>query len=84
MVPLVGCGLEAWADPQLAVLFLRVYLEKCWYIRDVETFYLVAQDVPANWEDRTKANAFIAEMGRIWMDGWNALLGEPEEDQHDY
>jgi hypothetical protein len=68
-MPLVGRGLEAWADQQLAVLFLRVYLEKCWYIHDAGTFCLVAQDFPANWEDRMKANAFIAEMGRMY-DAW--------------
>ena len=77
LAPLIGIGLEAWADPILAARFTHRYF--CFHLR-VHSTALMAKTWSDRWEDRAKANAFIAEIARIW----NASLGEPEEDQRAY
>ena len=65
---IVGAGLEAWADQQLAATFTRdcLYYTTSLHAR-VDTNLLVpyARAWSARWEDRTKAGAFVAAMGRI-------------------
>ena len=76
--PLIGAGLEAWADQQLAATFTRDFLDYSTE-RDarVDTNLLdsTARAWSARWEDRTKAGAFMAEMGRIWHAHWS----DPDE-----
>ena len=66
--PLIGAGLEAWADQQLAATFTRDFLDYSTE-RDarVDTNLLdsTARAWSARWEDRTKAGAFMAAMGPI-------------------
>ena len=66
--PLIGAGLEAWTDQQLAATFTRDFLDYSTE-RDarVDTNLLdsTARAWSARWEDRTKAGAFVAAMGRI-------------------
>ena len=66
--PLIGAGLEAWTDQQLAATFTRDFLDYSTE-RDarVDTNLLdsTARAWSARWEDRTKAGAFMAAMGPI-------------------
>ena len=66
--PLIGAGLEAWADQQLAATFTRdcLYYSTSLNARvDTQLLELYARAWSARWEDRTKADAFVAAMGRI-------------------
>ena len=65
--PLIGAGLEAWADQQLAATFTRECLDFSivLYFEDVRILDTTARTWSENWEDRTKAGAFVAAMGRI-------------------
>ncbi len=65
---IVGAGLEAWADQQLAATFTRdcLYYSTSLNARvDTHLLELYARAWSARWEDRTKADAFVAAMGRI-------------------
>ena len=67
-MPLIGAGLEAWADQQLAATFTRdcLYYSTSLNTRvDTNSLELYARAWSARWEDRTKADAFVAAMGRI-------------------
>ena len=67
-MPLIGAGLEAWADQQLAATFTRdcLYYSTSLNARvDTNLLELYARAWSARWEDRTKADAFVAAMGRI-------------------
>ena len=64
--PLVGRGLGAWSDPKLAAVFTRHYLLHYGHGNDIEMHDTTARAWSDDWEDRTKANAFIAEIARIW------------------
>ena len=66
--PRIGAGLEAWADQQLAATFTRdcLYYSTSLNARvDTHLLELYARAWSARWEDRTKADAFVAAMGRI-------------------
>ena len=66
--PLIGAGLEAWADQQLAATFTRdcLYYTTSLNARvDTNLLEAHARTWSARWEDRTKAGAFVAAMGRI-------------------
>ena len=66
--PRIGAGLEAWADQQLAATFTRdcLYYSTSLNTRvDTNLLELYARAWSARWEDRTKADAFVAAMGRI-------------------
>ena len=65
---IVGAGLEAWADQQLAATFTRdcLYYTTSLHSRvDTNLLEPYARAWSARWEDRTKADAFVAAMGRI-------------------
>ena len=65
---IVGAGLEAWADQQLAATFTRdcLYYSTSLNARvDTNLLGAYARTWSARWEDRTKAGAFVAAMGRI-------------------
>ena len=65
---IVGAGLEAWADQQLAATFTRdcLYYTTSLHARvDTNLLEPYARAWSARWEDRTKADAFVAAMGRI-------------------
>ena len=69
--PLIGAGLEAWADQQLAATFTRdcLYYSTSLNARvDTNLLGAYARTWSARWEDRTKAGAFVAAMGRIRED----------------
>ena len=55
--PLIGIGLEAWADPILAARFTHQYL--CFNLRAHST-EIMAETWSDRWEDRAKAGAFVA------------------------
>ena len=66
--PRIGVGLEAWSDQQLAATFTRdcLYYSTSLNARvDTNLLELYARAWSARWEDRTKADAFVAAMGRI-------------------
>ena len=70
-MPLIGAGLEAWADQQLAATFTRdcLYYSTSLNARvDTNLLEAYARTWSARWEDRTKAGAFVAAMGRIRED----------------
>ena len=77
--PLVGYGLEAWSDPKLAARFAHRfhvrYGHTSGYANEMEMYFGGAALWSADWVDRTKAGAFMAEMGRIW----NAHWSDPDE-----
>ena len=65
---MVGRGLEAWSDPKLAARFTRDYLAKyadLWSVYDNDTHRHDTYAWASNWQDVTKADAFIAEMEQI-------------------
>ena len=65
---IVGAGLEAWADQQLAATFTRdcLYYSTSLNARvDTNLLGAYARTWSARWKDRTKADAFVAAMGRI-------------------
>ena len=65
---IVGAGLEAWADQQLAATFTRdclYYTTRLHSRVDTNLLEPYARAWSARWEDRTKAGAFVAAMGRI-------------------
>ena len=65
---IVGAGLEAWADQQLAATFTRDFLDYSTEPDarvDANLLDSTARAWSARWEDRTKADAFVAAMGRI-------------------
>ena len=62
----MGRGLGTWSDPKLAARFTREYLVYYGHRNNIEMHDTTARAWSDDWEDRTKANAFIAEMGRIW------------------
>ena len=69
--PRIGAGLEAWADQQLAATFTRdcLYYSTSLNARvDTNLLGAYARTWSARWEDRTKAGAFVAAMGRIRED----------------
>ena len=45
------------------------------YTNEMEMYFGGAALWSANWKDRTKAGAFMAEMGRIWQASWS----DPDE-----
>lgn len=57
---LIGAGLESWADPKLAAQLMDEIYEYRTH-RLVET----AHTWSANWQDRDKARAFVAETEKI-------------------
>ena len=66
--PRIGAGLEAWADQQLAATFTRdcLYYSTSLNARvDTNLLGAYARTWSARWEDRTKADAFVAAMDRI-------------------
>ena len=77
--PLVGRGLGTWSDPKLAARFARKfhvrYGYSSGYANEMEMYFGGAALWSANWVNRTKAGAFMAEMGRIW----NAHWSDPDE-----
>ena len=78
--PRIGAGLEAWADQQLAATFTRdcLYYSTSLNARvDTNLLEAYARTWSARWEDRTKADAFVAAMGRIRED----MLRQYEDDQ---
>ena len=60
--PLIGIGLEAWADPILAARFTHQYL--CFNLRAHST-EIMAETWSDRWEDRAKASVFMAEINRL-------------------
>ena len=77
--PLIGAGLEAWADQQLAATFTRDFLDYSTELHarvDTNLLDSYARTWSARWEDRTKADAFVAAMGRIRED----MLRQYEDD----
>ena len=78
--PLVGRGLGAWSDPKLAAIFTRQYLVRYGHRNDIEMHDTTARAWSDDWEDRTKASAFIAEIARIW----NAAVSLGEDEHRDY
>ena len=77
--PLVGRGLGTWSDPKLAARFARKfhvrYGYSSGYANEMEMYFGGAALWSANWADRTKADAFMAEMERIWQASWS----DPDE-----
>ena len=68
--PLVGRGLEAWSDAKLAAKFTREYLAEYadpWSAYDNETNMYDTYAWASDWQDRAKADAFVAEMEEIWV-----------------
>ena len=55
--PLIGIGLEAWADPILVARFTHRYF--CFNLRAHCTAFM-AETWSDRWEDRAKAGAFVA------------------------
>ena len=68
--PLVGRGLEAWSDTDLAAKFTRKFHVRYGYSRlyatEAEMYFHGARAWSDNWVDRTKASAFVVEMARIY------------------
>jgi len=64
---LVGIGLEAWADPQLAGDFAANYMLDNLHFTgdDLDMLDVTAPLWSEGWENRTKARAFCAEIARI-------------------
>ena len=62
LAPLIGIGLEAWADPILAARFTHRYF--CFHLR-AESTALMAKEWSGRWEDRAKASVFMAEINRL-------------------
>ena len=62
---LVASGLESWADPSDMVSFI-FWLRHDW---SRESFTDVARALSRNWQDRRKADAFIAGVERK-VQGW--------------
>ena len=62
LAPLIGIGLEAWADPILAARFTHRYF--CSYLR-AESTRIMAATWSDRWEDRAKASVFMAELNRL-------------------
>ena len=65
----MGRGLEAWSDAKLAAKFTREYLAEYadpWSAYDNETNMYDTYAWASDWVDRTKADAFVAEMEEIW------------------
>ena len=62
LAPLIGIGLEAWADPILAAKFTHRYF--CSYLR-AESTRIMAEIWSDRWEDRAKASMFMAELNRL-------------------
>ena len=62
MAPLIGIGLEAWADPILAARFTHRYF--CFHLR-AESTRIMAATWSGMWEDRAKASVFMAELNRL-------------------
>ena len=65
----MGRGLEAWSDAKLAAKFTRQYLAEYadpWSAYDNETNMYDTYAWASDWVDRTKADAFVAEMEEIW------------------
>ena len=68
--PLVGRGLEAWSDTDLAARFTRKFHVRYGYSRSyatvAEMYFHGARAWSDDWVDRTKASAFVVEMARIY------------------
>ena len=79
--PLIGTGLEAWVNPQLAARFTCEYLRFSGYGSDTEMYDIVAQTWSDNWGDRMKAGMFVAEMGRIRKEISRQLAAEHVQQQ---
>ena len=60
--PLIGIGLEDWADPILAARFTHQYF--CFNLMAWRTEFL-AETWSDRWEDRAKARVFMAEIDRL-------------------
>ena len=60
--PLIGIGLEAWADPILAARFTHQYF--CFNLMAWRTEFL-AETWSDRWQDRAKARVFMAEIDRL-------------------
>ena len=60
--PLIGIGLEAWADPKLAAKFTHKYF--CHKLLAYNTEGM-AETWSGRWEDRAKARLFMAEIDRL-------------------
>ena len=75
----VGRGLGTWSDPKLAARFARKfhvrYGYSSGYANEMEMYFGGAALWSANWADHTKADAFMAEMERIWQASWS----DPDE-----
>ena len=62
LAPLIGIGLEAWADPILAARFTHRYF--CFHLR-AESTRIMAKTWSGRWEDRATASVFMAEINRL-------------------
>ena len=79
LAPLIGIGLEAWADPILAAAFTHKYF--CHKLLAYTTERM-AEAWSDRWEDRAKARVFMAEIIRIVRQFQNHSDQESSEDGH--
>ena len=56
---LVGSGLESWAEPKDVAKFLS-WLRYWSYDDDYQSLLTAAQALSRNWQNRRKADAFVA------------------------
>ena len=83
--PLIGTGLEAWADALLAAEFTRALFDFSGSLADdVYMYDIVAQVWSDEWQDRAKAGVFLAEMGRIREEVSERVAAELYENQDSY
>ena len=61
----LGSGLEAWSDAELAAKFTGEYLSYLGYWDTPENIYSLAKAFSDEWSDRTKADVYMTEMAEV-------------------